>query len=89
MKMAAMSPASSRTTSHAAATAITAVVPSTSPSRPAEQQPEQRGAGHAADQADADAGRKFHKLAAGPLRVLAITAWNTSAPEDSANRVDQ
>ena len=60
MKIAAMSPVSSRTTSHPAATPITAascaVVPS-SLAEPelAEQQPEQRGADDASGQADPDA----------------------------------
>ena len=85
MKIAAMSPVSSRITSHAAATAITAascaVVPSTSPSRSL------RSSSQSSAVPITPPARPTPTLAAncpswlpGPLRVLATTPWNTSAP---------
>ena len=85
MKIAAMSPVSSRTTSHAAATAITAascaVVPSSSPSRSL------RSSSQSSAVPITPPATPTPTLAAncpswlpGPLRVLALTAWNTSAP---------
>jgi hypothetical protein len=56
---------------------------------PAEQQPQQRGAGHAAGQADADAGRELHKLAARSLARARDNGMEHQRAEDSADRVDQ